>query len=155
MEALRSTKEITDYLKEHHIKPSLIRMKVMQYLISTGEHPTVELIFRNISKDIPTLSKTSIYNTLKTFTAAKVAREVIIEENETRYDADTGRHAHFKCMRCGSLQDIGLGCVSCASSGKMKDNRVLDEHIYMAGICADCVKKEGAAKDGKKIKAGS
>ena len=106
MEAIKTPKEITDYLKSHKIKPSLIRLKVMQYLMGTGGHPDVEAIHKSISREIPTLSKTSIYNTLKTFTSAGVVKEIMIEENEIRYDALTGRHGHFKCVVCGSLQTL-------------------------------------------------
>ena len=77
----------------------------------------------------------------------------MIEENLTRYDAFVGRHAHFKCIKCGSLQDIDLGCVSCGAAGKLKDNKVLEEHICMVGICAGCVKKEKVKENAKKIKA--
>jgi Fur family transcriptional regulator, peroxide stress response regulator len=155
MEALKTTKEIADYLKDHRVKPSLIRVKVLEYLLSTREHPTADLIFKNLSKEIPTLSKTSIYNTLKIFTSADVAREIMIEENEIRYDAFCGRHGHFKCMKCGALLDVDLTCVSCASSGRMNGNKVLAEHVYMVGICGECAKKQGVKTDGKKIKAGN
>jgi Fur family transcriptional regulator, peroxide stress response regulator len=106
-----------------------------------------------LSKEMPTLSKTSIYNTLKSFVSAGAVHEVMIEENLTRYDAFMGRHAHFKCSICGKLQDIGLGCLSCANSGRLNDNKVLEEHIYMVGICAECAKKDGVKENGKKIKA--
>jgi Fe2+ or Zn2+ uptake regulation protein len=152
MQALKTAKEITDYLKEHGVKPSLIRLKVMEYLMSTGEHPTADLIYKNLSKEIPTLSKTSIYNTLKLFTSADVAREIMTGENEIRYDANRGRHAHFKCVKCGAFMDVDLTCESCTAAGKMKDNKVFAEHIYMVGICGGCAKKQGVKTDGEKIK---
>ena len=141
MQAIKTPKEVTDYLKGRKIRPSLIRIKVMQYLMAAHEHPNVDHIYKNLSKEIPTLSKTSIYNTLKTFASAGVVKEIMIEENEIRYDAYIDRHGHFKCVVCGGLSDIDLGCVSCAAPEKMKGNQVLEEHIYMKGVCADCVKK--------------
>lgn len=151
MEALKTTKEIADYLKDHRIKPSHIRLKVLGYLMSTREHPTADLIFKNVSKEIPTLSKTSVYNTLKIFTLSGVAREVMIEENEVRYDAFCGRHGHFKCTKCGALLDVDLSCASCAAAGKINDNKVYAEHVYMVGVCGECARK-GAKPDGKKTK---
>ena len=148
METAATPKEITDYLKKHRIKPSLIRLKVMQYLTGTHAHPNVELIHKHLSKEIPTLSKTSIYNTLKTFSAAGVVKEIMIEENEIRYDALIDRHGHFKCVVCGKLADIDLGCVSCASEEKLKGGKVLEEHIYLKGVCAGCVKKGKTKQDG-------
>lgn len=148
MVLLKTPKEVTEYLKSRKVKPSLIRIKVMQYLMATKSHPNVDAIYKSLSKEIPTLSRTSIYNTLKTFTSAGVAKEIMIEENEIRYDAYVERHGHFKCVVCGSLQDIDLGCVSCAAQEKLNGNKVIDEHIYMKGICVECVKKE--ARNGVK-----
>ena len=79
----------------------------------------------------------------------------MIEENEIRYDALTARHGHFKCVACGALEDIGLGCVSCAAGEKLKGSKVLDEHIYLVGVCAECVKKGRSRDNGEKIKAGN
>jgi Fur family transcriptional regulator, peroxide stress response regulator len=154
METAKTPKEATDYLKKYKIKPSLIRLKVMQYLTGTRGHPNAELIHKIISREIPTLSKTSIYNTLKTFAAAGVVKEIMIEENEIRYDAHIDRHGHFKCVVCGALSDIDLGCLSCAAAEKLKGGKVLDEHIYLKGVCAGCVKKGKTTEEGSKIKAG-
>jgi Fe2+ or Zn2+ uptake regulation protein len=150
MVVLKTPKEVTDYLKEHNVKPSFIRLKVMQYLMAKRLHPNADSIYKSLSKEIPTLSKTSIYNTLRTFASAGVIKEIMIEDNEIRYDAYIDRHAHFKCVVCGDLQDIDLGCVSCAAQEKLHGNKVMDEHIYMKGICAECVKKGKKKEDGKK-----
>jgi Fur family transcriptional regulator, peroxide stress response regulator len=154
MQALKTPKEVTDYLKEHKVKPSIIRLKVMQYLAATRLHPNVDAIYKTLSKEIPTLSKTSIYNTLKTFASAGVVREIMIEENELRYDAYIDRHAHFKCAVCGSLQDVALDCVSCAAADKLKGNKVLNEHIYMIGVCSECIKAGKENNNGKKTRTG-
>ena len=154
MQALTTPKEITDYLRSHKVKPSLIRLKVMQYLMGTREHPNVEKIYRSISREIPTLSKTSIYNTLKIFASAGVVKEIMIEENQIRYDAYVDRHGHFKCSVCGGLSDVDLGCVSCSNQEKLNGAKVLEEHVYMVGVCADCIKKGKARESSRKVKAG-
>ena len=135
-------KEIVAYLKDKGVKPSLIRIKVLQYLMENRVHPNVDTIYRALEKSIPTLSKTSIYNTLKLFSKKGVVKEVTVEENEVRYDASLERHGHFKCVECGKLIDIHLVCESCKFDG-IKGNKVLDEHIYLRGICSACIKKGG------------
>lgn len=152
MQVLSTPKELSEYLKKHGVKPSLIRLKVMQYLMGTREHPNVDVIYRHISREIPTLSKTSIYNTLKVFRKTGVVREIMIEENEIRYDAFTARHAHFKCVSCGGLQDIDLGCGSCSAGDKLGGGRVTEEQIYLKGYCAACVKKEEEKTAARKTK---
>ena len=69
---MNNKKEITnDYLislmETHSIKPSFQRILILKYLIEMKNHPSVEIIFKHLMNDIPTLSKTTVYNTLNLF----------------------------------------------------------------------------------------
>ena len=87
-------KDISGYLRENNIKPSFQRIKIFDYLVTKKNHPTVEMIHKELVKEIPTLSKTTVYNTLNAFIEKKVVHIIVIEENETRYDAILGDHGH-------------------------------------------------------------
>ncbi len=49
------------------IKPSYQRIKIYEYIFNNNIHPTVDNIYKKLLKEIPTLSKTTVYNTLKLF----------------------------------------------------------------------------------------
>ena len=93
--------KLSAYLEEEGIRSSYQRLKILEYLQAHRTHPTVDIIYKNLSKEIPTLSKTTVYNTLKLFVSKGIVQELTIEEKEVRYDADTKPHAHFKCIECG------------------------------------------------------
>ncbi len=138
---MEDLQDIKEELLSHKIKPSLIRIKVLEYLKSIREHPNAEKIYNKLSREIPTLSRTSIYNTLKLLTEKCVIKEIMIEEEEIRYDGINERHAHFKCIRCNKLFDIKLKCKSCLEQADLNKVKILDEHIYFVGICKKCLKK--------------
>lgn len=135
-----TTREAGERLKAKGIKPSVIRIKVLQYLLENRVHPDADSIFRYISREIPTLSKTSIYNTLKLFADKQVVLELRGDNGEVRYDGYTHRHAHFMCVRCEKIYDISLGCRTCKTPD-LKDFKVLEESVYLKGICSNCNKK--------------
>ena len=56
-----------EYLQSYGIKPSLQRIAIMEYLIENRIHPTVEDIYEALYIKVPTLSKTTVYNTIKLF----------------------------------------------------------------------------------------
>ena len=60
--------KVVERLQEHHIKPSVQRIAIMKYLMEHHTHPTVDEIYTALSPTIPTLSKTTVYNTLKILT---------------------------------------------------------------------------------------
>lgn len=131
---------VGDYLKENGIKPSIQRIKIFQYLLDNHTHPTVDDIFQNLSHEIPTLSKTTVYNTLNIFVENHIVQEVIIEENEVRYDVITNTHGHFKCKECGDIKDfdVDLSRLELLELGNVE---IEETHFYLKGICATCLKK--------------
>ena len=96
---------IGEYLKAHEIKPSYQRIKIFQYLVENKNHPTVDMIYKALCTEIPTLSKTTVYNTLNLFIEKKIVNVIVIEENETRYDSVMAVHGHFKCEKCGKIYE--------------------------------------------------
>ncbi|MCP4137485.1 MAG: transcriptional repressor [bacterium] len=131
--------QIESLLKEKGIKPSVHRMKILEYLLERRNHPTVDMIFQDISGDIPTLSKTTIYNTLKTFLENNVVQAITIEENEVRFDATLNYHAHFKCVQCGTVYDVDLDN-KVFEMKAIKGHKILECHMNFKGICKDCLK---------------
>lgn len=131
---------IGDYLKEHGIKPSYQRIRIFQYLLENRNHPTVDMIYKALCPEIPTLSKTTVYNTLNLFIEKKIVNVIVIEENETRYDSIMDVHGHFKCECCGKIFDIGIN-KDLVRDEMLKDCKINEQHYYFKGICKDCSNK--------------
>ena len=130
--------KLSKYLEKEDIHPSYHRLKILEYLMSHRTHPTVDMIYKNLSKEIPTLSKTTVYNTLKLFLNRGIVQELTIEEKEVRYDADTKPHAHFKCIECKGVYDIALES-PIFEHETIEGHEVQECHIYLKGICKDCL----------------
>ncbi len=114
-------------------------MKILDYMIRMKNHPTVDTIYKDILDDIPTLSKTTVYNTLKTFQESGVVQVITIEDNEVKYDATVDKHAHFKCCQCGRLFDLSMDTKVLRT--KSVDGHIINEsQLYYKGICKSCQK---------------
>ncbi|MCB0402432.1 MAG: transcriptional repressor, partial [Flavobacteriales bacterium] len=59
--------DFAHHLSSNNIKPSVQRIKIFEYLHENRQHPTVDTIYKDLVGHIPTLSKTTVYNTLKLF----------------------------------------------------------------------------------------
>ena len=130
--------KVEEFLKQHDIKPSYQRMKIYDYLIEYRSHPTVDEIYQALVDEIPTLSKTTVYNTLKLFLDKEIVQLITIEENENRYDADVSIHGHFKCLECSSIYDIWLDMANMEFAG-LDDFSINESHIYLKGSCNNCL----------------
>lgn len=132
---------IGEYLKSHEIKPSYQRIKIFEYLLQHKNHPTVDIIYKALIGEIPTLSKTTVYNTLNLFIEKKIALVIVIEENETRYDVDMSLHGHFKCTHCGKLYDVDIDPEN-INFESLDTFQINEQHLYFKGICEECLKEE-------------
>ncbi len=136
--------DLKDILLENGISPSYHRLKIYEYLAHNRTHPTADMIYADVIKQIPTLSKTTIYNTLKIFAEKGLVSCITIEDNEVRYDADLAFHGHFKCIQCGLLYDIELNHMSfdkrLSVSRKIQGHHITEMQVYFRGICKRCVK---------------
>lgn len=131
---MESFKEV---LNSAGIRPSYPRLKIYEYLFSKKNHPTVEMIYRELYKEIPTLSKTTVYNTLHLFSEKGIAKLISIEDGEARYDADTSLHGHFKCSGCGQVYDFYIEEVM--TDGSTDGFRVDKREVYYYGTCKNCL----------------
>lgn len=129
---------LKDRLIEKGISPSFHRIKIYQYLLDNRVHPTVEHIFNDMQEEIPTLSKTTIYNTLRTLVQNGLVMPVTIEDNEVRYDADVSFHGHFKCTICNMIYDVEIDESLNSSFQSMDGHVISDTQIYMKGTCKHC-----------------
>ena len=125
-------------LLKEGINPSFQRLKIYEYVVRTCSHPTVETIYSDLSKEIPTLSKTTIYNTLNLFQEKNIVSGLTIEGKEVRYDGNTNPHAHFKCTGCGALYDIPMDFPA-LTGDRLYGHKITERQFYLKGICKSCL----------------
>ena len=132
-----------DYLLSFNVKPSVQRLAIMDYLLTHRTHPSIEEIYLALCDAIPTLSKTTVYNTLKLFVEHGAAQMLTIDEKNVCYDGDITLHAHFLCKHCNKIFDLPAPMQD-EQVGKMKDNgfQVEEQHYYYKGICPPCKEKD-------------
>ena len=84
------------------IRPSLQRIEIMRYLLTHPTHPTIDEIFMELKKRIPTVSRTTIYNTLRMFSEKGGALMITIDEHHVCYDGTTTPQLYYKgvCADC-------------------------------------------------------
>lgn len=130
--------DFVSHLTSNNIKPSLQRIKIFEYLYENTNHPTVDKIYTDLASDIPTLSKTTVYNTLKLFIDNGITSTFTIDGNESRYDAIMEEHAHFKCNACNNVYDVEIEALKLKFS-KLNDFQIDNTSIYLKGICNKCL----------------
>ena len=101
-------------------------------------HPTADEIYVALSPSMPTLSKTTVYNTLKLLAAHRAVLLLDLDGRNARFDGDVSPHAHFLCRGCGRVFDMPLS-VSAERLQIEREGFKIDEvQVYYKGYCKMC-----------------
>lgn len=128
-------------LQSKNIQPSHQRIKILEILVKNKDHVNVNMIYDELSKEIPTISKTTVYNTLNTFAEKGLVHCLTITPEEMRYDYETKPHHHLLCKQCGRIIDVNVRCTY-AEAMEIEGHRIEEIQGYFKGICKDCLSRE-------------
>ncbi|OGC05240.1 hypothetical protein A2276_02140 [candidate division WOR-1 bacterium RIFOXYA12_FULL_43_27] len=126
-------------LKEKRIRPSFHRIKILKYLDRHRTHPTVDEIYEALVKEVPSLSKTTVYNTLELFSKKGIIGNLTISGSEKRYDFENKAHSHFLCKKCGKIFDIDKVDCPCENNRAVRGHKIDEVHLYFKGVCKSCL----------------
>ena len=127
-------------LKNKSIKITSQRLEILKFLDMNRNHPTAEQIYLKLKEKNPSLSKTTVYNSLETLNKNNIIQVINIDGNTSRYDIKKDLHHHFICKKCGRIKDIDI---SCPNINRIIENgyRIDEVHGYFKGICDDCINR--------------
>ena len=142
-------KKLRSRLLAAGLRPSVQRLAVLGDLCEHYDHPTADTIHSRLLPQMPTLSKTTVYNTLRVLCEAGLVRSLNIAHACQRFDGHLDSHDHFICSHCGHVYDLP----------HERGNRLPDfgniglhverEEISYYGICRNCQKQERDNPEGR------
>ncbi|MEG0701392.1 MAG: transcriptional repressor, partial [Muribaculaceae bacterium] len=115
---------------------------IMKYLFEHPIHPPVDKIYSELLPDMPTLSRTTVYNTLRVLEEHNALLTLNIDSKTVHYDGNITPHAHFMCRCCGSIYDMPLPEGILNPIPKMSSFNVEVIKLYYKGVCEACQQKE-------------
>jgi Fe2+ or Zn2+ uptake regulation protein len=133
--------DVKNKLQEFGIRPSVYRIAILEHLMRYPLHPTADMIFNDLDDAIPTLSKTTVYNTLNLFLEQGLIQSLSIDEKNERYDVNLSKHAHFKCKGCESIRDLVIDGLDLVHVKNLDHCVVTGLQFYFVGYCETCRKE--------------
>lgn len=125
-------------LKDAGIRPSIQRLEILEFISSCKSHPTADEIFSCIHRNNPTLSRTTVFSSVKLLAEKGLINDIDISSDCTRYDSTLYEpHAHFICRDCKKIFDIPFDMSSLTAPADFICDNV---NIYFKGICLECKK---------------
>lgn len=82
------------------------RNAILAYLRQTKSHPSADMVYDHLKKEIPDLSLGTVYRNLALFRQQGAVISVGTVDGVERFDGNTAPHVHFICTGCHAVLDM-------------------------------------------------
>ncbi|HHX03879.1 MAG TPA: transcriptional repressor [Tissierellia bacterium] len=130
-------KKLIERLKSHDISVSMQRLHILEFLLEKPEHYRAEEVYEMLKPKIPTLSLSTVYNTLHLFSERGLLKTLHLEEGVTHYDGVLEEHAHFVCEKCLKIFNVPLK--ETLPEADLPGMKILQVNLTYRGICHECL----------------
>lgn len=102
----RNVNELVEKCKASGLKITPQRVAIYKEVLHSPEHPSAESIYKAVKGTHPNISFDTVNRTLLTFAEIGLIQIVEGSGDVRRFDPNTERHHHFRCMECGAIIDF-------------------------------------------------
>jgi Fe2+ or Zn2+ uptake regulation protein len=115
------------------IQPTPQRIAVVQFILSSREHPSADEVLARVRLQCPTISRATVYNTLNLLVEKGLLKEQVLREGTIVFDANTERHHHFIDDDSGDIFDIPWESLKVTGEAALKGFEVRDFQVILRG----------------------
>ena len=139
---LEKKKMFNSFAASKGLRSTRQRDVILDIFLSTHQHISVEELYLKVKASNPGVGQATVYRTLKLFTEAGLAREILLHDGQTRYEHVVAgeHHDHLVCTGCNSIIEFEDETIEklqdeiAARHGFLIKNHKME--IY--GLCSTC-----------------
>ena len=116
------------------------RERIYQTVAASCGHPTAQMVYDALRREMPHLSLGTVYRNLRQLAQEGRLRE--LDGPTARYDSVLRPHSHIRCLRCGALADAGTPYDPALDQGDVVRGWTVRGHdLLFHGVCPACAEK--------------
>ena len=125
--------DVIERLRAHGIQPSAQRVAIARYVLATDEHPSADQVWDRVRRDVPVVSRATVYNSLNLFVKKGLLRELVLAEGKVVFDPNVERHHHFIDDRTGRIHDVPWDALSVSDTNALPGFEVREYQVVLRG----------------------
>jgi Fe2+ or Zn2+ uptake regulation protein len=136
----KSSADPVRQLRDHGLSVTVQRLAVLR-AVSQHPHRTAEELEALVRRDIGTVSRQAVYDTLALLTARGLLRRIQPAHSPARYeDRVADNHHHVVCRGCGRVEDVdcAVGAAPCLEPADDHGFVIDEAEVIYWGLCPDC-----------------
>lgn len=130
-------------LREYGAKITAQRIAILRNLEGRKDHPSADMIYKELEPNYPTMSVATIYSTAQLLADVGLVKIISIDEKRVYLDPDTSVHGHFQCNQCKRIIDLNVSEKKLQNTVASSDEiaYINSTEVFFYGICSNCIEK--------------
>lgn len=122
------------------LRKSKQREAIKAFLKTRHDHPTADVVYDELRKEIPNISLGTVYRNLTLLSDTGEILRLNLGDHVDHFDATTTPHYHFICHRCGCVKDLDMDIMDamCEEARKNFGGEIQGHVAYFYGVCEEC-----------------
>jgi Fur family peroxide stress response transcriptional regulator len=130
--------------RQKQLKVTPQRVEIYKSLMDCSDHPSAEMVYKKVRKNLPNVSLDTVSRTLNTLSLIGAAFVVEGSGDVKRFDGNLEKHQHIKCIKCKKIFDFRHEAFeNIQVPENLTDGfKVLRAAVYIEGLCRSCQEKD-------------
>jgi Fur family transcriptional regulator, peroxide stress response regulator len=136
------SKSLINILHQAGMRVTPQRIAICDFLTHSEDHPTATDVFTKLKDQYPSLSLTTVYNTLDVLVGVGMVNVLgSIGDNRVHFDANLSPHINLACLQCHKIVDTVSNCVNELDSeiSQKSGYQIKGSRILYFGTCPECL----------------
>ena len=135
-------KAFSEFASAAGLRSTRQRDIILDIFLSTHQHLSVEELYLKVKASNPGIGHATVYRTLKLFTEAGLAREILLHDGQTRYEHLMAgeHHDHLVCTSCNAIVEFENESIEQLQDEVARRHGFLIQNhkLEIYGLCANC-----------------
>jgi Fur family peroxide stress response transcriptional regulator len=129
-------------MRERGLRITPQREAILEYLLSTEDHPSARQVWKAARKKVPGISLSTVYSSLAELSRLRLIKELEFNEMENRYEGNLAQHINLICTKCGRISDyMTAHTIDMEQVRETTRFRAFQSRFELYGTCTDCAEK--------------
>jgi Fur family ferric uptake transcriptional regulator len=120
------------------------RKVILEELRKLYTHPSADEIYEVVRLRLPRISLGTVYRNLDVLTELGEIQKLELSGSLKRFDWDTNKHYHIRCIRCNRVDDAPVAPLN-QLEDELYDTTVFEivgHNLEFIGLCPKCSRKD-------------
>ncbi len=136
---MKSPAELIDAFRANGKKVTPQRERIFHILHQSQEHPSADVVFAQLSAEMPTVSLKTVYQVLGELVEMGEIHVLDLGLGAMRFDPNSHTHHHLVCVICNGVEDVDVALPDVAKQvGDLSEFLIESIELTLRGRCSNC-----------------